>query len=84
MIVAVNYFRKTLHRSMEYLLNGDKGKDSLMYHCSEYGSGSEYARALNILGMNMPGVWICQGSEYGRVLNKVPGLQRVLNMPDDA
>ena len=56
MIIAVNYFRKTLNRSMEYLLNGDKGKDSLMYHCFECGSGSEYARALNILGMNMPGV----------------------------
>ena len=79
-IIAVNYFRKTIH-----------GRCLRGY---ELASDFQYANVLNI-----PGFCIYQSSEYARVLNilpvlhisgfwiyhgSMPGLHRVLNMPECA
>ena len=79
-IIAVNYFRKTIH-----------GRCLRGY---ELASDFQYANVLNI-----PGFCIYQSSEYARVLNilpvlhisgfwiyhgSMPGLHRVLNMPEYA
>ena len=48
---------------------------------SEYISGSEFARVLDIPGFWIYlWFWICQNSKYTRVSN-MPGLHRVQNMP---
>ena len=61
----LHYFRKTLYgrcvRGLWVYLQ------SWIYQRSEYGSGSEYRRVMNI-----PCFWIYQGSEYVRILN-MPG-----------
>ena len=53
-----------------------------IYQGSEYPSGFEDARVLNIPRFWIClWFWICQGSEYTRVLN-MSGLHSVLNIPD--
>ena len=49
-----------------------------VWHCSEYASGSEYNRVLNmLLVLNMLGFWIYQGSKYASSSK----FARVLNIP---
>ena len=56
----LHYFRKTLYRRC--LTELWICFMSWIYQCSWYGSDSEYARVLNI-----PGFWICKGSEYTKI-----------------
>ena len=72
----LHYFCKTLYRSC-----GLTGfwicLRSWIYQGSEYDSGFEYARVLNISG-----IWIFQGSEYATILN-IPRLHRLLNVSEN-
>ena len=79
-IIAVNYSRKTLHRRC--LIGFWICLGFWIHQRSEKYRGSEYTRVANIPGLRIYfWFWIYQDSESTAVLD-MPGLHRVLNMPD--